>query len=797
MKLLRKITSTICALALCVQASAAVSAQQLGVHTDSGVAVASVDADVPCLSYLKDVAVNDDPSYIKFVRNQQLVGMTDFSSLVTHQERFNSFNKIYGIDVSQFNGEIDFTKVKKEGYQFVIVRAGARGYGQSGMMISDTDFEKNIDNAKKAGLMVGVYYYTQAITKQEVKQEADFCIKKIAGRKLDLPVYFDIEPAYDWTGLPGRLVAAKFSKAKKAELCQYFCDLIQQAGYVGGITSCKSWFDNEIEMSVLENKYDIWLAHYTENTNYSSSYNMWQFASTRKIEGVQSNCTDQDVRYIDTVRPVGYLKLSAKALSDTVILNWNAVSNVDGYIIYKKDASGKAVKIAQTKNLSYTIQRSDSNAMYYVQAFNTVDSKTYYSGNSNTVSVSGAKVTGIKTLSTTESSVSLSWNAVTGAAGYVVYIANGGKTTLAGTTNSTNLTVSGLSRNVEYTFTVYPYYNADGSKQFKQGVSATAKNADPFKASTVRDVKVNSVELVGYDRYETAALISKQTFPKGTNTVVLATGERYEDALVAAPMARAYNAPVLLTSKNDLRAYTQAEIKRLGAKKVYVVGGTDRLSGNIDKALESMGCEVRRVFSSFTNDDFGTAVYVSANMDIVRGSTPTEVFISTVECYADMLSIAGIAAAKNAPVLYIASNGIIDGATKFYLNSIRSGLKNVYIIGGTEAIGATADKMLKEYCTNVTRIGGKNRYETCVMVNKYFDSVLTGSSLCVTTGAEFPDAMAGGAFAAVNKAPVFIADRVLSDTQKQYLKAKNPLKLYRLGGRGLDSTAFINAINGR
>ena len=797
MKLLRKITSTVCALALCVQAAGAVSAEQLGVHTDKGVAVASVDENSSCLSYLKDIAVNDDPSYIKFVRNQQRVGITDFSSLVSHQERFNGFNKIYGIDVSQFNGEIDFTKVKKEGYQFVIIRVGARGYGQSGVMIADTDFEKNIENAKKAGLMVGVYFYTQAITKAEVKQEADFCIKKIAGRKLDLPVYFDIEPAYDWTGLPGRLVAAKFSKAKKAELCTYFCDLIEKAGYTGGVTSCKSWFDCEIDMSKLENKYDIWLAHYTESTNYENAYNMWQFASTRKIEGVQSNCTDQDVRYIDTVRPTGYLKLKAKAAADKVTLNWNAVANVTGYNIYKKDSSGKAVLVSQTKKTSCTLNRDDTAAEYYIQAFNVVEGKTYYSGNSNSVSISGAKLSGVESDNTTETTVSLSWNAVTGASGYVICTENSkGALTEIGTSNTASFTASGLKKSTEYTFRVMAYYNADGSKAYKNGVSVKGKASDAIKVSTFRKVNVEAVELVGTDRYETAALVSKQTFPNGSNTVVLATGERYEDALVSAPMARAYNAPVLLTTKNEIRNYTYKEIKRLGAKKVYVIGGYDRLSEKVDTALEKMGCEVRRVFSSFTNDDFGTAVYVSANMDLARGSAPTEVFISTVECYADMLSVAGVAAAKNAPVLYIAKNGIIDGATKYYLNGIKDSLKKIYIIGGTQAVGAAADKTLGEYA-NVTRIGGADRYETCIMVNKYFAKELSGDSICVTTGYQFPDAMAGGAFAAVNKAPVFIADRSLSTAQKQYLKTKCPTKLYRLGGRGLDANTFIKAINGK
>ena len=182
MSIIKKLTGVVCALALCVQTASAVFAQQAqtGMHTDSGVAVASLDAQVDVdAKYLEGVDVNDDPSYIKFMKNQQKVGVTDFTSLVTHQAKFNSFNKIYGIDVSVYNGDIDFEKVKAEGYSFVIVRAGARGYGSAGKMIEDSRFEEHVDNAHKAGLMVGAYYYTQAVNKAEVKQ-----LKKVSGQNV-------------------------------------------------------------------------------------------------------------------------------------------------------------------------------------------------------------------------------------------------------------------------------------------------------------------------------------------------------------------------------------------------------------------------------------------------------------------------------------------------------------------------------------------------------------------------------------------------------------------------------------
>ena len=438
MRAIKKFTGALCALALCLQSAFAAlpaAAEKASAHTDSGVAVVSLDNNDDYLEqleekvlggidekYLEGIDVNDDPSYIKFAKNQQQVGVTDFSSLVTHQDKFSGFNKLYGIDVSVYNGDIDFNKVKAEGYQFVIVRAGARGYGSAGTMIEDSRFEEHVDNAHKAGLMVGAYYYTQAVNKTEVKQEVDATLKKIGSRKLEMPVYFDIEPAYDWDGKPGRLVAANLSKAQKAELCKYFCQLINNAGYDSGVTSCKSWFEWEIDMSKIENSYDVWLAHYTTSTNYASDYNMWQFNSTRKVNGVYSSCTDQDVRYVNDIKPSGAQMLRASTSANTVVLKWDKTINTKGYIVYRKDSAGNTVKVASTTATTYTCPRVNADYKYYVRSYNYVDGQYYYSDNSNTVTVTSKDIKDLKASDITSSTIALKWDAVTGAAGYCIYM---------------------------------------------------------------------------------------------------------------------------------------------------------------------------------------------------------------------------------------------------------------------------------------------------------------------------------------------------------------------------------------
>lgn len=704
MSIIKKLTGAVCALALCVQTASAVFAQQAqtGMHTDSGVAVASLDAQVDVdAKYLEGVDVNDDPSYIKFMKNQQKVGVTDFTSLVTHQAKFNSFNKIYGIDVSVYNGDIDFEKVKAEGYSFVIVRAGARGYGSAGKMIEDSRFEEHVDNAHKAGLMVGAYYYTQAVNKAEVKQEVDVTLRKIGSRKLEMPVYFDIEPAYDWNGAPGRLVAANLSKAQKADLCKYFCDLINNAGYQSGVTSCKSWFEWEIDMSSLEKQYDVWLAHYTNSTNYASDYNMWQFNSTRKVNGVYSNYTDQDVRYIEMTKPSGALKITASASGTNVVLKWDAIANTKGYTVYKKDVNGTINKISTVTGTTLTVTREQTDTYYYVQGYNYTGGSYYYSDLSN-----GAKVAGL-----------------------------------------------------------------------------SVTNADVTK-------------LAGSNRYATAALVSKQCFPSISNTVILAAGDSYADSLVSAPLANAFNAPVLLTYKDMLPDATVKEMSRLGAAKAYLIGGEGVISKKVEDQLKAKGITPLRIHSSYVPDRYGTAVYVSANMDIARGKAPTDVFIAYANGYADTLAASSIAAMKNAPILYINGSGLLDGSTKYYLDSIKGTLKNIYIIGGTGVISSKAESTLAPYGT-VKRLAGSNRYETCVAVNNYFSNILSGKSVCLTTGQNYPDALSGGVLAAKNKAPMMIVDSVLSAKQKSYLNAKAPSLFYTLGGNSINMNLVQLAVNGK
>ena len=148
-----------------------------------------------------------------------------------------------------------------------------------------------------------------------------------------------------------------------------------------------------------------------------------------------------------------------------------------------------------------------------------------------------------------------------------------------------------------------------------------------------------------------------------------------------------------------------------------------------------------------------------------------------------------MAAVKQAPIIYLRTDGELNKDTKAYLDSVKGKITNAYVIGGT---GVISDEMMNKAAAqlgltageSVVRIEGSNRYETCNAVNNEFASTLTGSGICVAKGLDFPDALAGGVCAARNKAPLVLADKSLRDSQKTYLQDKKPDVITIFGGVG-------------
>ena len=188
-------------------------------------------------------------------------------------------NGTLGIDVSKWNGSIDWNAVKNSGVSYVIIRCGYRGSSQ-GKLIVDPKFEANIKGASAAGLKVGVYFFTQAINNSEAVDEASFVLELVKNYKISYPIFLDVESS------GGR--ADGIDRATRTAVCKTFCETIQNYGYTAGIYANKSWFTNKIDAGQLS-AYKIWLAQYATQPSYSGRYDLWQYQSTGRVSGISGN----------------------------------------------------------------------------------------------------------------------------------------------------------------------------------------------------------------------------------------------------------------------------------------------------------------------------------------------------------------------------------------------------------------------------------------------------------------------------------------------------------------------------
>lgn len=190
-----------------------------------------------------------------------------------------------GIDVSAYQPNINWQSVKASGISFAIIRAGWRGYG-SGVAYDDSCYTANISGAIAAGIKVGVYFFSQAITEAEAIEEANMCIKSVSKYHLDLPIFIDTE----YTGDDGR--ADKLTTAKRTAICNAFCRTVENAGYRSGLYASYNWLVNNLNRYDLEADW-IWLAHWNNTTDYADRYDVWQYGAGQ-IGGISGN-VDVDI----------------------------------------------------------------------------------------------------------------------------------------------------------------------------------------------------------------------------------------------------------------------------------------------------------------------------------------------------------------------------------------------------------------------------------------------------------------------------------------------------------------------
>ncbi|MEG0924471.1 MAG: glycoside hydrolase family 25 protein [Anaerovoracaceae bacterium] len=214
----------------------------------------------------------------------------------THDSKFSNCIIIDGVDVSYAQGgSVDWAKVKRSGMDYAFIRVGARSYGAGGRLIEDDFYKRNIEEAQKNGIQVGIYFYSQAINKFEARIEANYTLKLIAGYNIDLPVVMDYEFG---GGSSGRLKAANLSKSEMTDNALTFMKTIEDAGYKSAFYANLMFLRNNVYSGTISSKYPIWLAQYNDYASFDGSYQIWQYTSGGDVYGTPGR-TDCNFWYFD------------------------------------------------------------------------------------------------------------------------------------------------------------------------------------------------------------------------------------------------------------------------------------------------------------------------------------------------------------------------------------------------------------------------------------------------------------------------------------------------------------------
>lgn len=281
----------------------------------------------------------------------------------THNTKFDTFNKVVGIDVSEHNKTVDFNKVKADGIDFVYVRVGYTGYTKKKLSLNyDHYYQENITNALAAGLRVGVYWYSQALNEEEALQEANMLLNVIGSYNITMPVVYDYE--FAGVGEDGRLDSANLSKAQMTANSLAFLNRVSQMGYTPCFYANYSFLKNRVYASQISSIAKIWLAHYNTSTDYPGDYEYWQYTSDGRVNGI-SGRVDMNIWYQraqlgvptapvtpnvtqPTAKKVTGVKLKAKT-NTTLTFSWTSQTYAEYYNIYKYDSKkDKYVKVGTT-----------------------------------------------------------------------------------------------------------------------------------------------------------------------------------------------------------------------------------------------------------------------------------------------------------------------------------------------------------------------------------------------------------------------------------------------------------------
>ena len=250
----------------------------------------------------------------------------------SHAKKFKDAVVLNGIDISEHQDpDINWKKVKTSGVDFVFIRAGYRA-ANSGKLNEDANFEKNMKGASRAGLMVGAYFYSQALNAEEGREEAHFVLDLVKKYDIELPIVIDYE-IYDGGRLDEKIKAGEMYAASfYHDAVLGFCDEVQKAGYEAAVYANKDMLINYMQADLLDDSTTLWLARYDSKAGLAADYWFWQCSDSGKAGGIKEN-VDQDFWYFEPGK-VYPTRAEAKGLKDK-----NRISIGDCHISMKREST--------------------------------------------------------------------------------------------------------------------------------------------------------------------------------------------------------------------------------------------------------------------------------------------------------------------------------------------------------------------------------------------------------------------------------------------------------------------------
>ncbi|MDO9463843.1 MAG: cell wall-binding repeat-containing protein, partial [bacterium] len=286
--------------------------------------------------------------------------------------------------------------------------------------------------------------------------------------------------------------------------------------------------------------------------------------------------------------------------------------------------------------------------------------------------------------------------------------------------------------------------------------------------------------IAGNNRYLTAVEVSKKGWPSSADTVLLARGDVFADALSAVPLAHSLNAPILLTQPERLPEETMKEIERLRPAKIYILGGTSAISSEVEDYLLYKGQEVERIGGV---DRFETAVMIANRLAPQGAITAVVVYGFN---FPDALAAASYAAAAGMPIL-LTDTLQTPEATLDAINDLD--IQNVIVVGGTQVI---SNEVVKNQFPNAIRVWGGDRYETAVALAEHFQP--SGDLVFIATGLDFADAITGAVLAAKQNRGMLLVGRSAPEVVKNYFLQKNIQSATVLGGTNAVSKNIADSL---